>query len=372
MTGFKVTPWEVSGKVDYEKLIKEFGTKPLTNELIEKLVKKAGKDHLLLRRKLFFSHRDFDNILKWNESGKEFALYTGRGPSGTTHLGHLVPWIFTKYLQDAFDCELYFQLTDDEKFLYNKDLTLEETHKFAYENMLDIIAVGFNPKKTFIFSNLDYAKTLYKTAIKIAKKTTFSTVKAVFGFKNETNTGMIFFPAMQAVPCFLPSILKGKEIPTLIPAAIDQDPYWRGIAREVAGKLNYPKPAQIHCMFLPGLGEGGKMSASQPNTAIFTTDDEKTVKKKVGSAFTGGKPTVEEQRKKGGNPDVCSVYKYYYYLFEDDDKKLMERFEACKSGKLLCGECKAQLAERVNKFLKKHQAEREKAKKNIDKFILKD
>jgi len=34
---FKVTPWEVKGKIDYEKLIKEFGTKPLTDDLVEKL-----------------------------------------------------------------------------------------------------------------------------------------------------------------------------------------------------------------------------------------------------------------------------------------------------------------------------------------------
>ena len=27
----KVTPWEVSGDIDYEKLVKEFGISPLTN-----------------------------------------------------------------------------------------------------------------------------------------------------------------------------------------------------------------------------------------------------------------------------------------------------------------------------------------------------
>ena len=65
---------------------------------------------------------------------------------------------------------------------------------------------------------------------------------------------MTFFPAMQAAPAFLPSILKGENINWLIPAAIDQDPYWRGIAREVAPKLGYPTPAQIHSKFLPDLG----------------------------------------------------------------------------------------------------------------------
>ena len=37
-----------------------------------------------------------------------------------------------------------------------KDLTAEETHKLAYENAKDIIACGFDVKKTFIFSDIDY------------------------------------------------------------------------------------------------------------------------------------------------------------------------------------------------------------------------
>src|SRR3989338_763924 len=145
---FKVTPWEVKGIVDYNKLIEQFGTKALTDEQVEKIEKIAGKSHHMLRRKIFFSHRELDILLKEYEEGKKFALYTGRGPSGSTHIGHLIPWMFTKYLQDAFDVPLYFQITDDEKFLCKPDLTLEETHSFAYENALDLIALGFDPKKT--------------------------------------------------------------------------------------------------------------------------------------------------------------------------------------------------------------------------------
>ena len=371
MAEYTVTPWEVSGKIDYEKLIKEFGTKPLTDPLVKRIEKQAGKSHLFLRRKIFFSHRDLDLVLNGFDKGQEFALYTGRGPSGHTHIGHLVPWLFTKYLQDAFNAELYFQLTDDEKF-FVKDLTPEQTKDFAYENALDTIACGFDPKKTHIFLDTEYSKTLYGIASRVARKTTFSTAKAVFGFSNETNLGLIFFPAIQAAPCFLPSVLKGKNVPVLIPAAIDQDPYWRGIARETAPKLGYPKPAQIHNIFLPGLGEGGKMSASDPRTAIYTTDDEKAVDKKVGNAFTGGQPNVAMQRENGGNPDICPVMHYFHFLFEDDDKKVEEQIQLCRSGKLLCGEHKKMLAEKVNAFLKKHRQKREKAKKQIEKFMLRD
>ena len=150
MPDYVVTPWEVSGKVDYRRLVKEFGTKTLTDEIVKRIEKHAGKSHLFLRRKIFFSHRDLDVILDSYEKGRKFALYTGRGPSGSTHLGHLMPWLFTKYLQDAFGAELYFQLTDDEKF-FVKGLELKQTKEFAYENALDVIACGFDPKKTHIF-----------------------------------------------------------------------------------------------------------------------------------------------------------------------------------------------------------------------------
>ncbi|MEJ2739117.1 MAG: tryptophan--tRNA ligase, partial [Dehalococcoidia bacterium] len=145
-----VTPWEVKGKVDYERLIREFGTQPLTDELLKKIAGHTGKLHLQLQRRLFFSHRDLDTVLELYEKGTKFVLYTGRGPSGPVHIGHLVPWIFTRHLQEKFGVRLYFQMTDDEKFLIDDDATLEGTRKYAYENALDLIALGFKPEDTFI------------------------------------------------------------------------------------------------------------------------------------------------------------------------------------------------------------------------------
>jgi len=60
-----------------------------------------------------------------------------------------------RYLQDAFNVPLVIQMTDDEKFLW-KDLTLEECKRYTIENARDIIALGFDINKTFIFSDLDY------------------------------------------------------------------------------------------------------------------------------------------------------------------------------------------------------------------------
>lgn len=96
--------------------------------------------------------------------------------------------MFTKWLQDVFDCPLVIQLTDDEKFLW-KDLTLEECTRLGHENAKDIIACGFNPKKTFIFCDTDYIGSLYPNICKIEKAVTYNQARAIFGFNESSNIG---------------------------------------------------------------------------------------------------------------------------------------------------------------------------------------
>ncbi len=366
-TEFKVTPWEVEGTIDYEKLIVKFGTQPISLELLQKIKSMTGEIHPLLKSGYFFSHRDLDWLLDKKIKGEGFYLYTGRGPSGMVHMGHLMPWIFTKYLQDKFDSKLLFQLTDDEKYLYGQNRTMKELEHFTYENILDIIAVGFDPKKTKIIVNTRHIQHLYPIALEVAKRITFSTARAVFGFSNSTNIGMIGFPPIQAAPCFLPSVIEGKNVPVLIPAAIDQDPYWR-MTRDIAEKMNYYKPAQIHSKFVPGLGMLGKMSSSKPETAIFTTDDPEVVDKKVSAAYTGGQATVALQRQFGANALGCPVFWYLRYFF-DTEKQSDERMLRCKSGNLLCGECKSDLSKGAKPFVVEFKKRREQAKNIVDEFM---
>ena len=55
-------------------------------------------------------------------------------------------------------------------------------------------------------------------------------------------------------------------------------------------------------------GEGGKMSASDPNSAIFVTDTAKQIKTKINKfAFSGGRATVEEHRERGEEPSPTTA-----------------------------------------------------------------
>jgi len=360
---FTVTPWVVEGEVDYIKLVERFGTNIIDDKLMERFIKSAGEDHYLLRRRIFFSHRDLDKVLDDWESGRGFFLYTGRGPSGPMHIGHIIPFYFTKWLQDRFKVNVYIQLTDDEKYLEeSRGLTLEDTSKWSYENALDIIAVGFDPDRTFIFQDTEYVRNMYPIALKVARKINFSWVRAVFGFTHETNIGLIFYPALQIVP----ALFEKKRC--LIPAAIDQDPYWR-IQRDIAESLGYCKTAAIHSKFLPPLtGPAGKMSASKPESAIYLHDDPRTVRRKIWLAYSGGQPTVELHRRLGGNPEVDVAFQWLYFFFEPDDVKVKKLEEDYRSGRILSGEMKNILIERVTSFLEEHQRRRIEAKELLHLF----
>ena len=357
----KVTPWEVSGSVDYDRLVEEFGTKKIDGELLKRMEKHSKEMHLFLRRGFFFSHRDFDLVLEDCEKGKGFYLYTGRKPSGPMHIGHLIPMLFTKWLQDVFDVNLYIEITDDEKYVFDRETNWKQIDKWAEENMRDIAAVGFNPEKTFMFKDREYIRNTYPMVLAVARKVTFSTTKAVFGFNDQSNIGQVFYPAYQTVPAMF------EKKRCLIPCAIDQDPYWR-IQRDVAESLGYYKTAAIHSKFLPPLtGVEGKMSASIADTALWLDDDEKTVRKKVNRyAFSGGKETVEEHREKGGDVTVDVPFQWLSILFEPDDKRLGEVRDKYARGELLSGEMKGMLIDRINGFLEEHRKRREKV--DLKKF----
>ncbi|CAF1648930.1 unnamed protein product, partial [Adineta ricciae] len=186
----------------------------------------------------------------------------------------------------------------------------------------------------------------------------------IFGFTESDCIGKIAFPAIQAAPSVsssFPFIFGEKlkqEFACLIPCAIDQDPYFR-MTRDVAPRLNFPKPALMHSTFFPALqGAKSKMAASDTNSAIFLTDTPKQVKDKVNKhAFSGGKETVEEHRAKGGDCDVDVSYQYLRYFMEDDER-LEQIRQDYSSGKLLTGELKKILIEVLQGLVAKHQERR--------------
>lgn len=366
--GNKITPWEVSNKINYEKIIKEFGVTKIDKKLQDSL-----KDlHPLLRRGIYFSHRDLDKWIADAEKGKKVSILTGRGPSAKMHIGHLVPFMAAKSLQEKFNCEVYIPISDDEKFFVKEGLKYEEAISLSKDNILDIIALGFKPGKTFIFQDFVYTD-IYKYAARTAKRISYSTAKATLGLTPERNIGWSFYPAMQAAHVLFPQFHKGKH-KTLVPIGIDQDPFMR-LTRDIAehSDFNFEKPATVNAKFIPSLYGDAKMSSSDSGlNVIFLDDDKKTVESKIKKyAFSGGKDTLQEHREKGGNPDIDISFQYLKMFFEPDDKKLQKIHDDYKSGKMLTSELKQILIQKVNDFLEEHQKKKKLAEKQLNKFILK-
>ena len=387
-----VTPWDVRGEVvdgvstgiNYAKLMDQFGCQPLTPQLISRFERLVGeRAHPLLKRGAFYCHRDFDKMLDLFENGKQFYLYTGRGPSSESmHLGHMIPFVFCQYLQRVFKCHLVIQLTDDEKFLFKEALTLEQVQKYARDNAKDIIAAGFDPQRTFIFINSDYVARMYPTVLKVQKLINLNQAQHVFGFTGEDCVGRVSFPALQIAPSFssaFPHLFGDKVVPCLIPYAIDQDPYFR-LCRDIAPRLKLPKPASLCSIFFPSLlGHHTKMSSSTnitssgtsaPPTAVFMTDSAREIATKINKyAFSGGRDTIELHRQLGANLEVDIAYNYLRFFLEDDDELEQIRIKYGK-GEMLTGEVKARCIEVLQGFIKGFQEKRAQVTDDILEHFL--
>ena len=156
------------------------GSTKISPELIARMEAIVERPvHHLIRRGIFFSHRlpaclhsgfhrllffprDIELILDGYEQKKPFFLHMGHESSSEPmHLGHLTSFMMTKWdervldtprwifalrwLQDVFGAPLVVQMIDE-----------DNRSAFIYENVKDIIACGFDPTNTFIFSNSDF------------------------------------------------------------------------------------------------------------------------------------------------------------------------------------------------------------------------
>lgn len=351
-----ITPYDVTGEIDCNRLIDQFGTDQITPELLDRIRNHSGRLHYMLRRGVFYSHRGMDKILDTVEQNREFVLYMGRGPSGPVHLGHLIPWLFTKHFQGVFGAKLLFQFTDDERIFIREDIDEKRANHWVLQNAIDLMALGFDPDNTEFIVNTRHTHKIYSLALKIAKRATGSTVRSVFGFNDQSNPGIIFFTSMQAAPCFLETERRKTAIPCLIPTGIDQDPYWR-VTRDIAKKLQYPKPAQIHNRMLPGLNGDAKMSSSKPMTTIYTTDIPELVEIKIMDAGTAALP------------ESCPMFLYRFLLLTESDEEINQLHRECTDHCISCEECKAALIKQVNTFLDKHRRRRTLIKHSVERML---
>ena len=359
-----IDPWSSVEIKDYNKITEEFGI-----EKIDNIIKNLPKSHFYFTRKLIFGHKSLQTVLDAQKNKKSFVMLTGLMPSGGFHLGHKVIADLMVYFQEI-GAECYVAVADIESYL-TRDITIQEAKKIAIEEyLLNYIALGLKPNKTRFYFQSNGSKEYMNLSKYIAKKTTLNELKTIYG---ELTTEKIISVFTQVADILHPQLKENNgPKPVVVPVGVDQLNHinlTRDIAQRMKSEYNFIPPSATFNKLLPGLN-GGKMSSSEPNNAIFLTDSPKEVELKIKKyAFSGGQPTIQEHKNKGGNPDIDVSFLYLKFLFEPDDKKLEKIYQDYKSGKLLTSELKEITIEKINSFLKQHQQKKEKAKKQLGKFL---
>lgn len=355
-----INPWS-STEIDYDKLINHFGIKEISGEF-----DKLNNISPLMRRGVIFGHRGFENIVKDIKNKKDFAVVSGMMPSGRMHIGHKMVVDQLKWY-DSLGAYLSLPIADMEAYAA-RGTDFKESKRLAIEEYLsNYIALGLNLKKDniHVYLQSEYEE-LKDLTFKLSKKVTFNEMKAIYGFSGSTNIAHTYVPLVQVSDILIPQLPElGGPKNVVVPVGPDQDPHIR-LTRDIADRFKtqygFLPPSSTYHRFITGL-TGGKMSSSKPKTAIFLSDSPKTAEKKLKTSKTGGRESLKEQKELGGCPDNCVIYEMLLYHLIDNDEELVEIYNQCREGKLLCGECKALASDLIKKFFQDFSKKREKSLK---------
>jgi tryptophanyl-tRNA synthetase len=342
---------------DNKWLVEQFGASRVS-EL------KEAPDFYTFNNGLMYSHRDFDKYFTALKKGEKCSIVSGFNASAAPHIGHISVFDTNLFFQKKYDVSVFIPISEDESYVSGKVETQQEGLRNALVLAKAMVAFGFDTSKTKLIIDQLYTN-IYNLAIKLSRGVTLSQIKAVYGYSADQNIGLHFYPTVQAAHVLLPETLGIPNV--LVPIGPDEDSHLR-TCRDLADKFGYKKPAVLHSIFMPGL-DGEKMSKSRGN-AIFLLDDEKEIKKKIMSAFSGGATSAEEHRKKGGNPDVDMSYLYLksFFLSPSESKRVHDEY---KSGKMLSGEMKQLLLEHVLKRTREFKERYQKVTvKDLEKVVL--
>ncbi|MFA5406189.1 MAG: tryptophan--tRNA ligase [Candidatus Nanoarchaeia archaeon] len=342
---------------DYDKLLREFGVESFSKV-------KLSEPLIIMRRAKVFGQRDLKSVINAMKNGKRFAVVSGIKPSSQLHIGSKLIVDQIVYFQNHGGL-VYYPIADLESLVDN-GLELDKARLLARDNLLDLAALGIDFKKARIYFQSEEVK-VQRLAYVYSRNVTNNMLKAIYG---EHPIGMYMAALIQVADILLPQIEHGP-MPVVVPVGFDQDPHIR-LTRDIAVKHGLVPPSSTYVKFISSLlGVERKMSKREPQGMIMLSESPKDARKKIMKyAFSGGQATVEAHRKKGGDPDVDVAYQYLTY-FESDDKKLKKVFDDYKAGRLLSGELKVILADKIESFLIEHQAKRKKAEVMVDKFLKK-
>lgn len=306
--------------------------------------------------------------MKFDPSKK--VVLTGDRPTGKLHIGHYVGSLKERVkMQNSGKYNMFIMIADQQALTDNAR-DPEKIHNSLIQVALDYLAVGLDPAKSTMYIQsqipaLSELNMYYLNLVTVSRLERNPTVKAEIQQKNFDRSipaGFLTYPVSQTADI---TAFKGE----LVPVGDDQEPMMEQ-AREIVRSFNniygdilvepkgvFPPKGQGR---IPGLDGNAKMSKSLGN-AIYLSDDEKTLQKKVMSMYTD--PThihVEDPGHIEGN-----VVFTYLDIFDPDKEHVQELKDQYQAGGLGDVKIKRYLFEVLNSELKPIQERREEFAKDI-------
>ncbi|MFH0927558.1 MAG: tryptophan--tRNA ligase [Candidatus Micrarchaeota archaeon] len=356
----KIDPWSSQMPQDMLKLYERFGL-----ETIPAAVKKRLSHSHLFSRDIIVAQRDLGAWIKDADlPKKKAAIMSGIKPSGDFHLGSKQTAEEIVFFQKEFGAKVFYGIADLEAHADN-GLSLEECRKNAVSNVADLLALGLDEKNAYIYRQSKEQRVMNR-AFLLSSRVTRATFEALYG---ERDMGLYMSVLAQVADIFLPQHEDfGGPKRVLVPVGFDQDPHIR-LARDLAFKEKIVLPAATYHKFIRNLKGEAKMSKRDPDSMIWLSEDEASIKRKLMRTLTGGRETAEEQRRLGGEIEKCVIYDLCKTHFELDEISLAGRYERCTKGKMLCGECKKEVVELALEWFAGHREKREKKMGLAEKII---
>ncbi len=306
--------------------------------------------------------------MKFDPSKK--VVLTGDRPTGKLHIGHYVGSLKERVkMQNSGKYNMFIMIADQQALTDNAR-DPEKIHNSLIQVALDYLAVGLDPAQSTMYIQsqipaLSELNMYYLNLVTVSRLERNPTVKAEIQQKNFDRSipaGFLTYPVSQTADI---TAFKGE----LVPVGDDQEPMMEQ-AREIVRSFNniygdilvepkgvFPPKGQGR---IPGLDGNAKMSKSLGN-AIYLSDDEKTLQKKVMSMYTD--PThihVEDPGHIEGN-----VVFTYLDIFDPDKEHVQELKDQYQAGGLGDVKIKRYLFEVLNNELKPIREHREEFAKDI-------
>ncbi|PWI49247.1 tryptophan--tRNA ligase [Candidatus Heimdallarchaeota archaeon B3_Heim] len=351
---------------DYDRLMNEFGIRPI-DEVLGLLPK--SKRHYYMNRNIMFGHTSLEPVIESINKKKPFAIMTGIKPSSAEyHIGNLITCNEVIYFQ-KLGGKVYFCIADIESYADGR-LPLDQAEQNAIENVADLIALGLNLDKAYVYRQ-SHQMDVMRLGYLLSSHATHNMMKSIYG---EHRLGVYNAAFIQVADILLPQLHNGP-LPTVTPIGADQAPHARLSHDFVRKKFfqdtyKFMLPGFTFHKLIQGLDGSDKMAKRNPMSVLTLFESNKSLKKKIMNAFTGGRTTVEEQRELGGQPKICRIFDLYRYFFQSDEKKLKEIEGSCRKGELLCGEDKKNLLGIIQEFMQAHEKKRQDALPKAREVVL--